>query len=325
VLGIAVTGYRTRVQQIEARNRMLEAEVARRTAELREKRDELEEALHHLKTTQEQLIHQEKLASLGQLTAGIAHEIKNPLNFVNNFAELNAELAQELIEELETHRPDLPDGVVQAFEAVLSDLSLNAEKIREQGRRADGIVRSMMLHARGTPGERRRTDLNTLVKEYVNLAWHGAQANPSGSDVRIEQVYDDAVGEVELVPQEVGRVLLNLLANASYAVQEKGRSTDGGYEPVVRVSTQRRAERVEIRVADNGPGIPRHLTQKIFEPFFTTKPAGSGTGLGLSLAHDIVVQGHGGTLTVESRDGEGAAFVVTLPHPPAHSAAPSAV
>jgi signal transduction histidine kinase len=268
----------------------------------------LGEALDELKAAQQQLVHQEKLASLGALTAGIAHEIKNPLNFVNNFASLNGELVDELLQALSEDSPDT--------EALLADLRLNNAKIEEHGRRADGIVRSMLEHSRGSTGERRSVDLNALVEEYVGLAYHGKRAQMMDFNAAIVRDYDDAVGDVEIVPQEIGRVLINLLGNAFDASQEYAErvsGTNGEYSPTVRVKTRRNGSSVKIQIEDNGSGVPADLRERIFEPFFTTKPSGSGTGLGLSMSFDIVTQGHGGTLTVENADPHGANFVITLP------------
>ncbi|MDX1530011.1 MAG: ATP-binding protein [Rhodothermales bacterium] len=271
------------------RNRELERLVAERTADL--------------EAAQAQLVQQEKLASLGALTAGIAHEIKNPLNFVVNFAGISRELADDLEGEA--------DPAEQ--EALLADLKANAAKIEEHGRRADAIVRAMMEHARSGSGERRAVDLNALVREYVGLAYHGARARHPAFTVTLEQRFAEAVGRVEVVPQEIGRVLINLLDNAFDAVRQRAADGDAAYVPTVQVSTRRTDDRVEVRVEDNGPGIPEDTAAKIFEPFFTTKPSGEGTGLGLSLSYDIVVQGHGGALEVESADGGGTVFTVGLP------------
>jgi GAF domain-containing protein len=279
---------------------------------------QLHAALSELKRTQAQLVQQEKLASLGALTAGIAHEIKNPLNFVNNFAELNQELATEL-------RQDVAAGRAPAeLDELLADLATNSAKIAEHGRRADSIVRSMLLHSRHGTGQRESVDLNALVEEYVNLAYHGKRAQQPGFNVEVTRELDPGVGEVEVVSQDLGRVVLNLVGNAFDAVTEPvaaGDGSRGGYHgpsgghhvPTVSVSTRRAGEHVEIRVRDNGPGIPAEIRERIFEPFFTTKATGSGTGLGLSMSHDIVTQGHGGALEVESEIGKGAAFIVTLP------------
>jgi len=265
--------------------------------------ERIDEAHRELKRTQAQLIQSEKMASLGQLTAGIAHEIKNPLNFVNNFAEINEELTREL-------REALANG--ESVDDLLDDLEQNARVINQHGKRADSIVHAMMQHASGGTGERKPTDINQLVSEHIDLAYHGKRAQVTGFEASIERDLG-AVGSVELVPQGIGRVLLNLLGNAFDAVHEQAGRVNSAYVPTVTVLTQRIEDGVEVRVSDNGPGIPREIHEKIFEPFFTTKPTASGTGLGLSLSYDIVTQGHGGTLTVESEEGEGATFIVTLP------------
>jgi signal transduction histidine kinase len=274
---------------------------------------QLNAALDHLRATQEQLVQQEKLASLGALTAGIAHEIKNPLNFVNNFAQLCAELADELDEELDANRDRPVVEFEEELKEILSDLKINAAKIEEHGRRADNIVKSMLQHSRGTVGERQTIDVNALLDEYLNLAYHGMRAQVANFNVTLERDYDAAVGTVEAVPQELGQVLINLLNNAFYAVHDRKLSDDGQYAPTVSVGTRKRKDAVEIRVQDNGSGIPEDVKAKIFEPFFTTKPTGSGTGLGLSVSYDIITQRHGGALAVESAEGQGATFVITLP------------
>ena len=276
-------------QRAVEREAELERENARR---LRAANEALEDSLDRLTRTQDQLIQSEKLASLGALAAGIAHEIKNPLNFVNNFAALSRELAEETDPE--------------EARSLLADLRANAEKIEAHGRRADAIVQSMMQHASGGSGQREPTDLNALVAEYVDLAYHGKRAQVEDFNADVVRDFGTDVGRVVVVSQEIGRVALNLLSNAFDAVQDRADAT-------VTVSTQRVDGSVEIRVSDNGPGIPSEIREKIFEPFFTTKPTGSGPGLGLSLAYDIVTQGHGGTLTVEHGDGAGATVVVALP------------
>jgi signal transduction histidine kinase len=269
---------------------------------------ELEQAYERLKRTQAQLVQQEKLASLGALTAGIAHEIKNPLNFINNFAVLNQELSRELREDLAAGRSPAEIG------ELVADLELNATKIAEHGKRADGIVRSMLEHSRARGGDRRPVDLNELVSEYVSLAYHGIRAHQSDFECTVETELSPGLPPVELASQEMGRVLLNLLSNAFQAVHAQRKGTSAGtYVPRVRVTTSASPGGVEISVRDNGPGIPGELRERVFEPFFTTKPAGEGTGLGLSLSHDIVVQGHGGRIEVESTPGEGTAFTVWLP------------
>ncbi len=281
---------------LNTRNRQLQEEVERQTADLNE-------ALHSLRAAQAQLVQQEKLASLGQLTAGIAHEIKNPLNFVTNFAQLSRELVNELNE---TTDPD-----EQA--ALLADLQANTEKIEAHGRRADSIVRAMMAHARGGVGERRPVDLNSLVGEYADLAWHGFRARRPEVNVLVNRDLAPDTGKVDAVPQEIGRVLINLLDNAFDAVADRALATEGTYVPTVTVSTHRRDGHAVVQVTDNGGGLSPEIRDRVFEPFFTTKPTGRGTGLGLSLSHDIVAQGHGGTLNVEGTEGEGASFVMRLP------------
>ena len=275
--------------------------------------NELQRALKYLTETQDQLIHTEKMASLGQLTAGIAHEIKNPLNFVNNFAQIAAVQAGEIETILEKEKERLNTDSAHELKAVLDDLKLNAQKINEHGQRADGIIRSMLEHSRTGRGERRPIDINKLVDEYVNLAYHGVRARADGFTAELEQNYDEAVGEVEIYPQEIGRVLINLLDNAFYAINEKRLAMSEQYSPQVSVNTKKAGGYIEVRIGDNGAGIPGEIQDKIFEPFFTTKPTGSGTGLGLSLSHDIIVKGHGGNLAVESEDGQGATFVISIP------------
>jgi signal transduction histidine kinase len=291
---------------LKTRNQELEREVARRTAELNR-------SLADLKSTQARLIQQEKLASLGALTAGIAHEIKNPLNFVNNFALLLVDLVQEFRGDLEADPERKAGEVIHEAGALLDDLEQNARKIAAHGKRADGIVHAMLEHSRGGSGVRQPTDLNALIEEYVRLAYHGKKAQDQDFDCRVEKSLDPALGNVEVNAKELSRVLVNLLNNAFYAVREKQRVAGEGYRPAVAISTHRVDGRVEVRVSDNGPGIPEAVRQRIFEPFFTTKPAGQGTGLGLSLSHGIVVQGHGGTLEVESEPGEGTTFLISLP------------
>lgn len=286
----------TLMDVLQTRNRVLEREVAQRTAELKA-------SLADLEATQARLVQQEKMASLGALTSGIAHELKNPLNFVNNFAALSCELLDEIEAEADP----------EARQALLADLRSNAEKIESHGRRADAIITSMLEHARSNSNERRALDLNALVADHVALAWHGWKARMHNFEIEITKAFDAEVGEVEVVPQGIGRVVLNLIGNAFDAVYTHAAQADAAYVPAVTVTTRRTNDQVEIHVADNGPGIPEALMTKVFEPFFTTKPAGSGTGLGLSLSYDIVTQGHGGTLTVSTEATKGATFIVTLP------------
>jgi signal transduction histidine kinase len=298
---------RLRAEAAEAQAQALKAENDRQEAELAKAR-ELEAAYTQLQGAQAQLVHAEKLASLGRLTAGIAHEIKNPLNFVNNFAEMNAELVGELRQVLASHRDRL-DGEV---DGLLDDLTANAQMIEEHGKRADGIVRSMLAHSRSGSGPRRRIALNALVEEYGNHAYHAARAKDAAFEVALTYALDPAAGDVEVVADEIGRLLLNLLGNAFDAVRERAGHAAPGYVPTVTVATRRRPGAVEVRVSDNGVGIPAAARGRLFEPFFTTKPPGQGTGLGLSLSHDVAVA-HGGTLGVESGEGTGATFTFTLP------------
>jgi signal transduction histidine kinase len=270
------------------------------------------EAYQRLKATQEQLLVQEKLASLGALTAGIAHEIKNPLNFVNNFADLSVELMDELREEVDKLESGTPPDV-ENMKALLDDLTGNAKKINEHGKRADGIVRSMLLHSRGQTGERQPTDINKMLEEYVNLTYHGMRAQDSSFNVTIEREYASDAGMIDAIPQDLSRVFLNLLNNACYAVNERAKKNGAGFVPTLRVRSVNLGDAVEIRIRDNGLGIPPDVREKIFNPFFTTKPTGQGTGLGLSISHDIVVQQHGGQLEVETEPGEFTEFTVRLP------------
>ena len=274
-------------------------------AELEQKRKAVEKTLSELKAAQAQLVQSEKMASLGELTAGIAHEIQNPLNFVNNFSEVSTELLEEMKEELQ-------NGDLEEAFAIADDLRQNLEKITHHGKRADGIVKGMLQHSRSSDGTKEPVDLNTVVDEYLRLAYHGMRAKNKSFNATLETDYDGSIGEVTLVPQDMGRVLLNLLTNAFYAVNEKKEGHAGGYQPVVSVKTKRTETGVEIRVEDNGNGIPEEISAKIFQPFFTTKPTGQGTGLGLSLSYDIV-KAHGGEISVESEEGKGTEFNVILP------------
>ena len=274
--------------------------------EQRRRERDLRVAHEQLKQAQANLIHAEKMASLGQLTAGIAHEIKNPLNFVNNFAELSRELLQELRDTIAS------PGAEQ--DELIATLTANLAKIVEHGRRADGIVTSMLQHSRGGTGERRATDLNVLVEEALNLAFHGARARDKSFNITLERDLDAKLPPIELVPQDITRVLLNLFGNGFYAASKRREErTDPAFQPSLRVSTRDLGDQVEIRVRDNGVGMPPEVQSKLFTPFFTTKPTGEGTGLGLSISYDIVVQQHGGTITVDSRPGEFTEFTVRLP------------
>ncbi|MEW5857812.1 MAG: ATP-binding protein, partial [Cyanobacteriota bacterium] len=300
-------------EQLEDYSRTLEIKVDERTHQLQEKNDELAATLQKLKATQDQIIAQEKLASLGALTAGIAHEIKNPLNFVNNFAELSAELTEELLEEIENQKDRLDAETTEYIEEVLSDLQQNVKKINEHGKRADSIVRGMLMHSRGKAGERELTDINALLAEYINLAYHGMRAKDTSFNITIETNYDNFLGLVNVVPQDISRVFLNIVNNACYSTHEKKKEIDKGFFPTLWVSTKNLGEQVEICIRDNGKGIPEKFLDKIFNPFFTTKPTGQGTGLGLSITHDIIVQQHRGEIKVKTEAGQYAEFTIILP------------
>jgi two-component system NtrC family sensor kinase len=284
-------------------------------ARLRAARDTAEGALLELRAAQANLIHAEKMASLGQLTAGIAHEIKNPLNFVSNFAGLSVELLDELKEAAAPAVASLGDDARAEVDELVTTLSGNLDKIAEHGKRADGIVTSMLLHSRGGSGERRQVDLNALVDEALNLAYHGARAQDQSFEIVLERDFDRDARPTELVPQDMTRVLLNLIGNGFYAATSKRRAAQNGRPAVLKVTTRDLGETVEIGVRDNGAGIPPEIRDKLFQPFFTTKPTGEGTGLGLSISWDIVTQQHGGTIEVESRPGEFTEFTVRLPRP----------
>jgi PAS domain S-box-containing protein len=290
------------------------SERKRAEAEIHAARDAAEKALHGLQAAQASLVQAEKMASLGQLTAGIAHEIKNPLNFVNNFAGLSVELLDELKETADPGIATLDEDTRAEIDEIVGMLTGNLEKIAEHGRRADGIVKSMLEHSRGVSGERREVDLNTLVDEALNLAYHGARAQDAGFNITLEREFDPAAAPIELAPQEMTRVFLNLFGNGFYAVTKRARGNgEAGYRPTLEVSTRDLGEAVEIRVRDNGTGIPPEIRDQLFQPFFTTKPTGEGTGLGLSISWDIVTQQHGGTIAVDSRDGEFTEFTIRSP------------
>jgi signal transduction histidine kinase len=267
----------------------------------------VETTLQELKSTQSQLIQSEKMASLGELTAGIAHEIQNPLNFVNNFSEVNNELIIELVAEVDK-------GNTQEAKTIANDLKQNLEKINHHGKRADAIVKGMLQHSRSSSGQKELTDINALCDEYLRLAYHGMRAKDKFFTAQYETDLDSSIGKVNIVPQDIGRVMLNLFNNAFYAVDEKAKQNTAEYKPLVIVGTKRLDGKVEVLVKDNGNGIPRTARDKIFQPFFTAKPAGQGTGLGLSLAYDIV-KAHGGEIRVETKEGQGSEFIIQLPIP----------
>lgn len=267
---------------------------------------EIEKAFNKLKTTQLQLIQSEKMASLGELTAGIAHEIQNPLNFVNNFSEVSLELIDEMHDEMDK-------GDTEEAKTIAIDIKQNLEKIIFHGKRADGIVKGMLQHSRISSGQKEPTDINALADEYLRLAYHGLRAKDKSFNAELETHFDPKLPKVDIIPQDIGRVLLNLFTNAFYATHQKQKTATQEYKPVLCVTTAQKGSFVEIIVKDNGAGIPKAIRDKIMQPFFTTKPTGEGTGLGLSLSYDIVVKGHGGTINVETEEGNGATFIITLP------------
>jgi two-component system NtrC family sensor kinase len=291
-----------RSQLIQQQKTELEKTVGERTAELKQ-------SLENLKATQKQLVQSEKMASLGELTAGIAHEIQNPLNFVNNFSEVNTELIEELKSEKSKVKSERNEGLENE---ILDDIYENLEKIALHGKRADAIVKGMLQHSRASTGKKELTDINALADEYLRLSYHGLRAKDKDFNADFTTEFDESIGKIEVVPQDIGRVLLNLYNNAFYAVNEKKKQLNGAFEPTVTVVIKKIGDKVEIVVKDNGNGIPQKVVDKIFQPFFTTKPTGQGTGLGLSLSYDII-KAHDGELKVETKEGEGAEFIIQLP------------
>ena len=271
---------------------------------LETQKKKVEETLIELRSTQAQLIQSAKMASLGELTAGIAHEIQNPLNFVNNFSDVNKELLIEMNDEIDK-------GNLNEVRSIAKDVIDNEEKINHHGKRADAIVKNMLQHSRTSSGQKEPTDINALADEYLRLAYNGLRAKDKSFNAEIKTDFDNTVGNINIIPQDMGRVVLNLINNAFYAVDEKKKQNSNGFEPTVSVSTKKNNREVEIKVSDNGNGIPQKVLDKIFQPFFTTKPTGQGTGLGLSLSYDIV-KAHGGELKVETKEGEGSEFIITL-------------
>ena len=274
---------------------------------INEEKKVLESTLNNLRAAQNQLIQSEKMASLGEMTAGIAHEIQNPLNFVNNFSEVNKELLAEMNEEIEK-------GNYDQAKAIANDISSNQEKINFHGKRADSIVKSMLQHSRSSSGKKEPTDINALCDEYLRLSYHGLRAKDKSFNAKFETDFDSNVGKINIVAQDIGRVILNLINNAFYSVSEKKKTADDNYEPTVTIGTKKLNEGVEISVKDNGIGVPQKVLDKIFQPFFTTKPTGEGTGLGLSMSYDIITKGHNGELKVETKEGEYAEFIIILPN-----------
>ena len=295
------------LKALKAQNEELRKQVDRKT-------EELSNSLKNLQATQQQLIQSAKMASLGELAAGIAHEIQNPLNFVNNFSEVNKELLTEMNEEIEK-------GNFSDVKTIAKDIADNEEKINHHGKRADAIVKGMLQHSRSSTGVKESTDINALADEYLRLSYHGLRAKDKSFNSTMQTAYDENIGNINIIPQDIGRVFLNLINNAFYAVEEKKKSYIGKYEPTVLVSTKKLNARlddpvgrgkVEIKVTDNGNGIPKKILDKIFQPFFTTKPPGQGTGLGLSLSYDII-KAHGGELKVETKETVGSTFTIILP------------
>lgn len=291
----------------------LEEKVHERTSELEEANEELTTTVEQIKNMQNQLITQQKLASLGALTAGIAHEIKNPLNFVNNFAEISVELVEEVKDELETQKTKMDKEVNNEIHYILDNLEENVKKINHHGKRADSIVQSMLLHSRGKSGDFRMININHLLDEYLNLAYHGMRAKDTNFNVTIEKTFDSSLHKINVVPQDISRVFLNLLNNSFYAVNEKSKETNKDFEPMLWATTKATKTGVEISIKDNGTGIPLDVVKEIFNPFFTTKPTGEGTGLGLSISYDIITHEHMGKLQVKTKDGEYTEFIITLP------------
>jgi signal transduction histidine kinase len=287
------------------KQRVVQAERQKAQKKELEQAKEIEKAYHQLQETQSQLIHSEKMASLGELTAGIAHEIQNPINFVNNFSEVNKELLTEMKDEIEK-------GNINEVKSIADDIIDNEEKINHHGKRAEAIVKGMLQHSRTSSGQKEPTNINALAEEYLRLAYHGFRAKDKSFNATIKTEFDNSIGKINMIPQDIGRVILNLINNAFYAVTEKKKQMAEGYEPTVTVTTLKHNDKVGIKVKDNGNGIPQKVLDKIFQPFFTTKPTGQGTGLGLSLSYDIV-KAHGGELKVEAKEGEGAEFIIQLP------------
>jgi two-component system, NtrC family, sensor kinase len=290
---------REKQEILASQNELLEKQVTKRTSELNQ-------SLTHLKQTQTQLIQSEKMASLGELTAGIAHEIQNPLNFVNNFSDVNTELIDELNGERKKEVRDFENE-----DEILNIIKENEQKINHHGKRAGDIVKGMLQHSRKSTGQKEPTDINALADEYLRLSYHGLRAKDKSFNADMQTDFDETIGNINIIPQDIGRVLLNLFNNAFYAVAEK-KKQQPDYEPAVSVSTNKIDDKVEIKVTDNGNGIPQNMVDKIFQPFFTTKPTGEGTGLGLSLSYDII-KAHGGEIKVETKEGEGSQFIIQLP------------
>ncbi|HVQ79141.1 MAG TPA: ATP-binding protein, partial [Pseudolabrys sp.] len=284
--------------------------------ELRRRTHDLTQSLEDLRATQDRLVQTQKLALLGQLTAGIAHEIKNPLNFVNNFSGISAELIDELQDTLKGI--SLDDKARTEINELTDTLKSNFEKVVHHGMRADGIVKNMLQHSREGSAEHRVIDINALVEESLNLAWHGARAETQSFEIKLKQSFDPSAGAADVFPQDIRRALLNLIANGFYAATRRRAETNGAdYEPTLAASTKNLGDRVEVRIRDNGTGMTPNVKEKMFEPFFTTKPTGEGTGLGLSISHDIIVKQHAGSIEVDTTPGEFTEIRIVLPRTPA--------
>ncbi|MEO7524332.1 MAG: ATP-binding protein, partial [Ferruginibacter sp.] len=302
----AIAQEKEKQQILALQNETLDRQVTQRT-------EALSQSLKELKDTQAQLIQREKMASLGELTAGIAHEIENPLNFVNNFSEVSVELIKEMVEEAEK-------GNTAEVKAIVDDIIQNLEKINHHGKRADAIVKGMLQHSRSSNGTKEPTDINVLCDDYLRLSYHGLRAKDKSFNATIETNFDNSIGKINIIPQDIGRVIMNLLTNAFYAVNEKNKAcqaelVEAGfkYEPTVSIITKKTNGKIEITVTDNGNGIPQNIIDKIFQPFFTTKPTGQGTGLGLSLSYDIITKSHSGELIVNTYERTGTSFTILLP------------
>ena len=304
IYGLLIIGLVFSIDRFQ-KARLIKAERERARVKELAQAKEIEKAYHELKVTQSQLIQQEKMASLGELTAGIAHEIQNPLNFVNNFSEVNSELIADMKQEID-------NGNFGEVKTIANNINENEKKIIFHGKRADAIVKGMLQHSRSSNGVKEPTDINALADEYLRLAYHGLRAKDKDFNATMKTDYDNTIGNIYIIPQDIGRVILNLITNAFYVVTEKKKQQPKGYEPTVSVSTKKINDKIEIKVKDNGNGIPQKVIDKIFQPFFTTKPTGQGTGLGLSLSYDIV-KAHGGEIKVETREGEGSEFIIQLP------------
>jgi len=262
---------------------------------------------------QQELITQEKLASLGTLTAGIAHEIKNPLNFVNNFSDLTVELTEDLRKDIESQKDKIDGEIYDDIADILLTLEQNSRKINEHGKRADRIVHSMLQHSRGTKGEKQITDLNTLLDDSISLAYHGMRANDESFNVTIKKEFDDSIQNINIISQDISRVFLNILTNGFYETDKKNKAVGDSFSPILNIKTKNLDDEIQISIRDNGSGIPKEVQEEIFTPFFTTKPTGEGTGLGLSICYDIIVAEHKGTLRFETEEGKFTEFIITIP------------